>query len=55
MAHPCVDKMHAMRNELKGTDIDQIFETGLHEFITDFLRKNAALAAQIEEDFRFNG
>ena len=53
--HPCFDKMKLLRDRLKGTDIDQVFDTGLHEFIVDFLDDNAELAAQIEEDFRFNG
>jgi uncharacterized alpha-E superfamily protein len=33
--------------------IASIFDGGLHEFITDFLRANAALARQIERDYRF--
>ncbi len=33
--------------------IASIFDGGLHEFITDFLRANAALAQQIERDYRF--
>ncbi len=33
--------------------IQSIFDGGLHEFITDFLRANAALAQQIERDYRF--
>jgi uncharacterized alpha-E superfamily protein len=33
--------------------IQSIFDGGLHEYITDFLRANAALARQIERDYRF--
>lgn len=33
--------------------IQSIFDGGLHEFITDFLRANAALARQVERDYRF--
>ncbi len=44
-----------LRDQLQGTDIDAIFETGLHEFIVEFLRDNGRLAAQIEQDFRFYG
>ena len=33
--------------------IQAIFDGGLHEYITDFLRANAALAQQIERDYRF--
>lgn len=34
-------------------NISEIFETGLHEFLTDFLAANTALARQIETDYRF--
>lgn len=33
--------------------IQTIFDGGLHEYITDFLRATAALAQQIERDYRF--
>lgn len=33
--------------------IQSIFDGGLHEYITDFLRANAALARQVERDYRF--
>lgn len=33
--------------------IQAIFDAGLHEYITEFLSANAALARQIERDFRF--
>jgi uncharacterized alpha-E superfamily protein len=36
-----------------GTSIDQIFEYGLHEFITEFLIDSQALGRQIETDHRF--
>ncbi len=35
-------------------DIDQIFETGLHEFLLDFLARNASIARAIAEDYRFH-
>ena len=38
---------------LKAHTIDTVIHQGLHEFITDFLVKNQALAAQIESDYRF--
>ena len=34
--------------------VDQIFEQGLHEFLVDFLARNAALARAIAEDYRFH-
>lgn len=35
--------------------IDEIFEHGLHEYLTDFMTCNARLAAEIEQNYRFNG
>jgi uncharacterized alpha-E superfamily protein len=34
--------------------VDQIFEAGLHEFLIDFLARNAAIAQAIAEDYRFH-
>ncbi len=34
--------------------VDQIFEQGLHEFLVDFLARNAAIARAIAEDYRFH-
>ena len=39
--------------ELSGGSIERIFDTGLHQFITGFIARNQALAAQIERDYRF--
>ena len=33
--------------------IGEIFDSGLHEFIADFIRDNNALGQQIEKDYRF--
>jgi uncharacterized alpha-E superfamily protein len=33
--------------------VDQIFEAGLHEFLVDFLARNAAIAQAIANDYRF--
>lgn len=41
-------------SRLHTLTIDRIFETGLHEFIGDFLARNQALAQQIDRDYRFN-
>lgn len=40
---------------LKNSEISQIFEEGLHEYIERFLGNNAALAGQVERDYRFQG
>jgi uncharacterized alpha-E superfamily protein len=34
--------------------VDQIFEQGLHEFLVDFLARNAGIARAIAEDYRFH-
>jgi uncharacterized alpha-E superfamily protein len=36
-----------------ATSIEAIFETGLHEFITDFLVTNRHIADAIAADYRF--
>ena len=43
----------AAADELSGGSIERIFDTGLHQFITGFIARNQALAAQIERDYRF--
>jgi uncharacterized alpha-E superfamily protein len=35
--------------------IEEIFEGGLHEFLTDFMACNARLAGEIEQNYRFYG
>ena len=39
--------------KLSDSNINGIFEQGLHEFVRRFLIDNGALAAQIEKDYRF--
>ncbi len=38
---------------LNNLEIDQIFEQGLHEFLIEFERSNAAIAKAIASDYRF--
>ena len=49
--------VHALMNAagkwLAGLAIEDIFETGLHEFLVDFVGRNRALANAIAEDYRF--
>ncbi len=52
---PCHDLADSLQSKLKKNDIGSIFETGLHQFIGDFIRENNAVGAQIELDYRFNG
>ncbi|WP_179378514.1 alpha-E domain-containing protein [Jannaschia marina] len=50
---PSHDQADAICQHLQQSTIDSIFETGLHQVLQDFLRRNAGLAAQIESDYRF--
>lgn len=45
-------KAHHFR--LERGSIDDIFDTGLHEFLEAFVQENNALARQIEDDYRFS-
>jgi len=49
-AHEVADEMSAM---LEGSDMDQIFRTGLHEFLTEFIGRNYALTEAIGESYGF--
>ncbi|CTQ33627.1 hypothetical protein JAN5088_02411 [Jannaschia rubra] len=50
---PSHDMADAMCEDLERATIEDIFDTGLHEFLQDFLKRNAELGAQIERDYRF--
>jgi uncharacterized alpha-E superfamily protein len=52
---PCHDMIDAQRNRLREQTIEAIFEEGLHQFITTFIRENNAIGQQIEKDYRFIG
>jgi len=53
--HPCHERGDALLGQLQNHSIQSILDIGLHEFIGEFLRDNAALGNQIEIDYRFNG
>jgi len=55
LQHPCQDQARDIYRRLKDTPIESIFETGLHEFIVDFIGNNTQLGTQIEQDYRFYG
>ena len=38
---------------LSDVDVEEIFETGLHQFLVEFNRSNAAIAQAISDDYRF--
>lgn len=52
---PALDLIEAQRDRLRSYTISQIFDLGLHEFISTFIRDNNAIGLQIEQDYRFNG
>ena len=52
---PCMDLAQRLCDSFITRNIDEIFEEGLHEFLSDTLSGAARLAGQIEQDFRFNG
>jgi uncharacterized alpha-E superfamily protein len=52
---PCHDLIDAQRDRLRQHNIASIFDEGLHQFITNFLRDNNAIGQQIEQDYRFTG
>ena len=47
------DLARTLFQKLESSNIDFIFEHGLHEFIEEFLVENHALADQIALDYRF--
>ncbi|MGB8623451.1 MAG: alpha-E domain-containing protein [Paracoccaceae bacterium] len=52
---PCREMAEMLHAHVSEATMDRVFETGLHEFLIDFLRDIGALGAQIERDFRFYG
>lgn len=42
-----------LRRDLDQANIDMIVDNGLHQFIQDFIKRNNAISAQIEQEFRF--
>ena len=51
-AHDLADQNHA---NICATPIEAIFESGLHEFLSDFMTQNGKLAGEIERNYRFYG
>lgn len=52
---PCQDQAQSLNEKLRTSSIEAILETGLHEFLEDFVARNNALGRQIETDYRFYG
>jgi len=55
MRHHCHDLSASILQRLQDSSIESIFDAGLHEFLLDFIRQNAELGGQIEQDYRFYG
>lgn len=51
----CVPSAHETLMMLENGNIDTIFQSGLHEFLTDFLSRNNRVAQEISEAYHFNG
>ncbi|WP_323760667.1 alpha-E domain-containing protein [Maricaulis sp.] len=50
---PSLDIALDLRQGLRSQSIDQVFKTGLHEYLTEFLATINSLGRQIETDYRF--
>jgi uncharacterized alpha-E superfamily protein len=53
--HTCHEMADELNGRLMQTNIERVFEDGLHEFITEFVRDLSAIGAQIDHDYRFLG
>lgn len=50
----CYEQADAINAQISEQTIDVVFDRGLHQFIQGFIRENAKLGKQIEQDYRFN-
>lgn len=51
--HPCHETVKRTLAKLQVSSIKDIFDTGLHEFLTDFVNQNNALGNEVAADYRF--
>jgi len=51
--HSCHDTLETIRATLAPGSIAAIFETGLHEFLGDFIRSNNRLGNEVAANYRF--
>lgn len=54
-ADECIPSAKETLAMLENGNIDMIFQSGLHEFLTDFLARNNRLGHQISTVYHFNG
>ncbi len=48
---PAQRQARAVRARLENSRMDEIFQTGVHEFISDFIEDNNRLGAAITEQY----
>jgi uncharacterized alpha-E superfamily protein len=53
--HPCHATAAATRDLLIEGDIQAIFQSGIHEFVQDFIARNNKLGREISAAYHFNG
>ena len=51
--YACHDEAEDIRNRLRSTSMEQIFQQGLHEFLQEFMTRNSLLAASIARTYNF--
>ncbi|HET6322600.1 MAG TPA: alpha-E domain-containing protein [Hyphomicrobium sp.] len=51
----CHATASSTRGRLAGGNIDRIFQSGLHEFIGDFIARNNRLGNEVADAYHFNG
>ena len=49
----CLARAEKMLARLTGSSISDVFDTGLHEFLGDFIRDNNQLGEEISTHYRF--
>lgn len=52
---PCLAIVKDIVNDFESRDIAELFNSGLHEFLGEFIKSNNSVGSQIETDYRFNG
>ncbi|MEM7752906.1 MAG: alpha-E domain-containing protein [Pseudomonadota bacterium] len=53
--HACQDTAESLDRRLQTSRVDDVFDEGLHEFLTGFLNNIGQLAHEIETGYRFHG
>ncbi|MEX0406528.1 alpha-E domain-containing protein [Aquibium sp. LZ166] len=51
--HSCHDLAESVLSRLKVSSIKEVFDQGLHEFLTDFIGDNSRLGSEIAQNYRF--